>query len=131
MAGEPESGFHALEIKAVHHITLVVSNLERSRAFYEKILGLQPASRPNYDFEGAWYQCGALEVHLLVAEEYPRPSRRHLAFAVDDFDRVIKALDGGRVHVAGGPGVRPHDSSRFVFCHDPDGNLVEITLPGS
>ena len=57
---------NALKIRGVHHITLVVSDLERSRPFYEKLLGLAPISRPEYDFEGAWYACGGLEVHLLV-----------------------------------------------------------------
>ena len=25
-----------------------------------------------------------------------------------------------------GPGVRPHDGTRYVFVHDPDGNLIEL-----
>lgn len=120
-----------LDIVGVHHITLVARDLDRSRSFYEKFLGLRPIPRPDYDFEGAWYQCGSLEIHLLVAEEHRDPSRRHIAFEVSDFDRVVKSLDGGWVHVVGGPGVRPHDGSRFVFLHDPDGNLIEITSRGA
>ena len=120
-----------LQIKGVHHITLVVSDLDRSRSFYEKFLGLQPISRPEYDFEGAWYGCGDLEVHLLVAEEHPGPSRRHIAFEVSEFDHVITCLDREWGRIVGGPGTRPHDGSRFVFCQDPDGNLIEITKPGA
>ncbi|MDE3256246.1 MAG: VOC family protein [Gemmatimonadota bacterium] len=120
-----------LDIVGVHHITLVARNLERSRSFYEKFLGLNPIPRPDYDFEGAWYRCGDLEIHLLVAEEHPDPSRRHIAFEVSDFERVVKSLDGGWVHVVGGPGIRPHDGSRFVFLQDPDGNLIEITCRGA
>ena len=120
-----------LDIKGLHHITLVVNNLDRSRPFYEKFLGLQPTPRPSYDFEGAWYRCGGLELHLLVAEEHPHPSRRHVAFEVADFDRVLKSLDRQQVHIVGGPGKRPHDNSWFVFCQDPDGNLIEVTCPGS
>ena len=59
-----------------------------------------------------------------MVEEYPAPSRRHIAFRAADFDRVLKALDAGRVNVVGGPGTRPHDSSRWVFCQDPDENLL-------
>ena len=116
-----------LGIKRLTHVTLVVGDLSRSRAFYEKFLGFTPVSRPDYDFEGAWYQCGDLEIHLLVAEEHPVPSRRHVAFEVDDFDRVMTSLDRERMHVASGPGVRPHDGTRYVFLHDPGGNLIEIT----
>jgi len=120
-----------LDIVGVHHITLVARNLDRSRSFYEKFLGLNPIPRPDYDFEGAWYRCGSLEIHLLVAEEHPDPSRRHVALEVTDFERVVKSLDGGWVHVVGGPGIRPHDGSRFVFLQDPDGNLIEITCHGT
>ena len=118
-----------LGIKRLNHVTLVVGDLAKSRAFYEKFLGLEPIPRPDYDFDGLWYQCGDLEIHLLVAEEHPRPSRRHLAFEVDDFDRVLTSLDRQRAHVASGPGKRPHDGTRYVFLHDPSGNLIEISCP--
>ena len=117
-------------ITRVSHISLVTGNLERASAFYEKFLGLQPIPRPDYDFAGAWYRCGDIEIHLILAEEYPRPSRRHIAFEVADFDRVITSLDRERVRVASGPGIRPHDGTRYVFVHDPDGNLIEIGRPG-
>jgi len=119
-----------LEISRVYHITLVVGDLESARLFYEQFLGLEPVARPDYEFAGTWYRCGDLEVHLLVAEEHPYPSRRHIAFQTDDFDRVIRALDNAQVRVVGGPGVRPHDGTRYVFLQDPGGNLVEVSSPG-
>ena len=120
-----------LGIVHVSHITLVTGDLERASAFYEKFLGLQPIPRPDYDFAGAWYRCGDLEIHLIAAEEHPRPSRRHIAFEVANFDRVITSLDRERVRVASGPGVRPHDGTRYVFVHDPDGNLIELAKHGA
>lgn len=122
---------HRLGIRAVHHITLVVRDLEEARHFYEQFLGLSPVDRPDYDFAGAWYRCGDTEVHLLVAEEHPGPSRRHVAFETGDFDRVLRSLDSARVHVVGGPGVRSHDGTRYVFVQDPGGNIIEIVEPGS
>jgi catechol 2,3-dioxygenase-like lactoylglutathione lyase family enzyme len=120
-----------LGITGVHHITLVVGDLDQARDFYEQFLGLEPVARPDYDFAGAWYRCGDLEVHLLVAEEHPGPSRRHIAFESNEFDKVIRSLDNAKVRVVGGPGVRPHDGTRYVFLQDPGGNLVEISSPGS
>lgn len=119
-----------LGIKGVHHVTLVVSDLSKAVHFYEKFLGLEPISRPNYDFDGQWYHCGNIEIHLLVAEEHPRPSRRHIAFEIEDFDKIVARLDSERVHIASGPGIRTHDGTRFVFVHDPAGNLIEINCPG-
>ena len=121
----------SFQVSAVHHITLVVGDLSQTRWFYEDLLGLEPISRPDYDFAGAWYRCGEIEIHLLVAEEHAPPSRRHVAFQVDDFDRVIRTLDHQRVRVVGGPGRRPHDGTRYVFLQDPAGNLVEVASPGA
>lgn len=127
---DPKSSEPRLGITGVNHITLVVGDLEPARMFYEQFLGLEVVSRPDYDFGGTWYRCGEVEVHLLVAEEHPDPSRRHIAFQTNDFDRVIASLDNARVRVVGGPGVRPHDGTRYVFLQDPGGNLVEISTAG-
>ena len=121
----------SLGIQGVHHITLVTRDLRRARGFYEKFLGLSPIDRPDYDFAGAWYQCGDAELHLLVAQEHTYPSRRHVALEVANFDRVVRSLDRGRIKVGAGPDVRPHDGTRYVFLHDPDGNLIELTQPGA
>tara|TARA_B100000700_G_scaffold232605_1_gene257586 strand:- start:354 stop:731 length:378 start_codon:yes stop_codon:yes gene_type:complete len=120
----------SFSISGIHHVTLVVGDLEAARAFYGKILGLVPIDRPNYEFEGAWYACGDIELHLLLAEEHADPSRRHLAIAVDKhFDECITSLQCAGVGIVGGPGVRPHNSRSFAFCKDPAGNLLELSGP--
>jgi catechol 2,3-dioxygenase-like lactoylglutathione lyase family enzyme len=103
--------------------------LARANSFYGGFLGLPPIQRPHADVQVAYYRCGDAEVHLLVAEEHPRPTRRHIAFEVSDFDRVLKSIDGEWVRIVGGPGTRRSDGGRFVFVQDPDGNLIEITCP--
>ena len=115
----------------VSHISLVVKDLKLAQAFYDGFLGLAPLDSLDPQVEGANYRCGDLVIHLLVAEEHPRPSRRHVAFEVSSFDRVLGMLDAQRVHIAGGPGEQEHNGCRFVYCHDPDGNLVEITTPAT
>ena len=118
-----------LGVTGVSHISLVVGDLDTARGFYEGFLGLQPMPTPDGADRATHYHCGQTEIHLLLAEEHPRPSRRHVALLVKDFDRVLRALDRQRVHISGGPMRRAHDGSRYVFCHDPHGNLVEITGP--
>ena len=66
-----------------------------------EVLGLTPIERPDYDFEGAWFQCGDIEFHLIVAEEHLAPSRRHLALAVDDFDACLDQLRQNGVRARG------------------------------
>ena len=79
------------EVIGLHHTTLVVGDLDEARDFYGNILGLSSVDRPDYDFEGAWFKCGDVEFHLIVADEHLAPSRRHLALAVNDdmFESLI------------------------------------------
>lgn len=41
------------QVLAIHHVSLLVADLTRARAFYEGVLGMQPdATRPTMSFEG-------------------------------------------------------------------------------
>lgn len=121
----------AFSISGIHHVTLVVRNLTAATGFYGEMLGLTALARPDYDFEGAWFACGLIEIHLMVAEEHLDPTRRHLAMEVDDFDACIDSVRSSGVAIVGGPGTRPHNGRSFFFCKDPSGNLIEITGPAS
>ena len=55
-----------LKIETLHHVSLPVSDLKRAKQFYESILGLEKIKRPPFDFEGAWYQLGDRQLHLIV-----------------------------------------------------------------
>lgn len=120
---------NAFNIGGLHHVTVVVGDLEAAVAFYGNILGLPPIDRPDYEFEGAWFALGPVELHLLLAEEHPTPSRRHLAIEVNDIDECVAALRAAGVGIVGGPGVRPHNGRSFAFCKDPSGNLIELSGP--
>ena len=62
----------------------------------------------------------------MVFEEQIPETMRHLAIEVEDFDDTIKHLEVNGIKVFDGPGKRL-DGSDYLFCKDPDGNLVEIT----
>ena len=47
------------------HTSIRISNLERSRAFYEKLLGLTTAPRPDLGLPGVWYDLGQGQLHLI------------------------------------------------------------------
>ena len=60
------------------HATLIVSDLKQARAFYEAVLGLNPSpSRPAMSFEGAWYEIGPQQIHLMVLPNPDPVEGRH------------------------------------------------------
>ncbi len=121
----------------VSHISLTVTNLERARAFYRGVLGLQEIPRPIFGFPGAWYTLGrGLSLHLTVKDEMPlRPVDAHrfdtrdphFALAVADADDTYTRLQAG--------GLSFYDFAetptglRQLFVRDPDGNMIELIGP--
>jgi len=124
-------------VKSVDHVTMVVKELDASRAFYVDALGMQEVERPGFSFGGMWLQAGDTQVHLILEHErsspagnpVPEDERRsrapHLAFVVDDAVAFIPRLDALGIAVASGPTERP-DGAMQVFLFDPDGHLVEL-----
>ena len=50
---------------------------------------------------------------------------RHMAIEVEDFGAAIQTLKSEGIEITDGPGKRT-DGSDYLFCNDPDGNLIEI-----
>jgi catechol 2,3-dioxygenase-like lactoylglutathione lyase family enzyme len=123
----------------VQHVGLVVSDLERSRRFYGGALGLEEVPRPhNFRFEGAWFQVGDDQLHLLVEAETtskaggadPGPSAtmglvNHVALETDDLDAAGARLAEHGVPLIGGPMPRG-DGYDQIFLRDPDGYVIEL-----
>jgi len=55
-------------ITAILHTTFLTSDLARSRAFYEDLLGLKPdPNRPHLGYEGVWYNVAPnQQIHLML-----------------------------------------------------------------
>jgi glyoxylase I family protein len=117
-------------ILGFHHVSLIVSDTQRSLAFYHDLLGLPiEPSRPDLGFPGAWLRLGDGQIHLL---ELPNPDPvtgrpehggrdRHLAMRVSGLDALTERLQ------ATGVGFTRSKSGRSaVFCRDPDGNALEL-----
>ncbi|MBI5330135.1 MAG: VOC family protein [Betaproteobacteria bacterium] len=117
-------------ITALLHASLLVSDLERARGFYEGVLGLSPnLTRPNMRFDGVWYDVGAGQIHLIclpnpdpVAGRPEHGGRdRHTALGVADLERM-KA----RISAAGLPFSLSRSGRPALFVRDPDGNALEL-----
>jgi glyoxylase I family protein len=120
-----------IHIQQLMHAGLIVSDLKRSRAFYEGLLGLTPnPNRPDFSFEGVWYDIGANQLHLMVVpnpyEGVVRPEHggrdNHVAFSVEDVLPIREALDKAGVEYS-----MSKSGRAAVFCRDPDGNALEFS----
>lgn len=104
------------------HASVRITHLGRSREFYEGLLGLRQAVRPDLGFPGAWYDVGGGQLHLIqqakVFEDID-PTDPHLALAVDSLAQVRRMLDARGIPYLefGGP---------QLWIRDPDGNVIEL-----
>ena len=119
-----------IKTKNYNHTALVVNDLEKCMWFYGQVMGLASIPRPDFGFPGHWYQVGDSQLHLMVMDEVIPKSMRHLAFETEDFAGAMGELAQNSIPIEDGPGKRP-DGSDYLFCRDPDGNLVEITYHGT
>lgn len=117
-------------ISGFHHASILIDDLNRSKGFYEELLGLSPSdARPKMPYDGVWYQIGAQQLHLLVLPSpdagLERPPHgghdHHVALTVSDFEALKETLDQ-----AGVPYSVSKSGRKALFCRDPDGNALEL-----
>lgn len=112
----------------IHHVSLIISSVEKSLAFYQGILGLEIAERPDLGFPGVWLGIGRQQLHLLVLpnpDPLSRPQHggrdRHLALSVRDLGALVLSLEEGGIAYT-----RSRSGRAALFCRDPDGNTLEL-----
>ena len=122
-----------LEITALNHIAVCVTDVERSKRFYSGVLGLKEIPRPPFPFAGAWYELADGRQFHLIVHANPLTLRGttaidlrdgHLALGVEDFDRAVAHLQAAGVECV----VRPQNVTPWkqIYLTDPDGNVIEL-----
>ena len=125
-----------MKLNSVHHIAIIVSDIEKAREFYIKKLGFE-AIRENYRKErDDWKLDLRVDEHTeleIFAEKNPpkrvnRPEAcglRHLAFRVESVEETVKELD--EIGIECEP-IRTdtHTGEKMTFFFDPDGLPLEI-----
>lgn len=121
-----------IQLENFHHVSLSVTDIEKSKYFYGTVLGFPEIERPDFDFPGAWYQVGTAQLHLIWNSEAEtlRTSNKldsrdgHFAVRVKSYDDTLKYLQQKGLEVK----AKPESKSGFkqIFCMDPDLNLIEF-----
>lgn len=123
-------------LRRIHHVAIICSDYQRSKAFYTDVLGLRViaenhrAARQSWKLDLATPDGGQIELFSFPGAP-PRPSRpeaqglRHLAFGVDDVDVWTDYLESSDVAVEP-VRVDEYTGRRFTFFADPDGLPLEL-----
>ena len=129
-----------LDIETIHHVSLPITELERSQAFYRDVLGLRALTRPPFPFPGAWYQVGDRVLHLIVGEHSTLRDGKgidshdiHFAIRVRSYRQALEHLRalGYRTDADDEQRrMREHPTGQAgfpqIYILDPDRNVIEI-----
>lgn len=121
-------------VLGIDHVSLLVSDAERSKQFYQKILSLPVLERPDLGFPGYWLGLGSNQtLHIM---ELPNPEGvkeeqrnipvhggrdRHFALTVDSVKAFVIRLNAEGLTFTESRSGRP-----AIFFRDPDGNALEL-----
>jgi catechol 2,3-dioxygenase-like lactoylglutathione lyase family enzyme len=110
-----------LSITTIHHVSLPVVDLERSKRFYSEVLGLRELSRQSTFRHGKGIDTH--DIHFAVRVDSYRGALEHLrskGYSVNAEDPLRRTKEN-RQGTAGFP---------QVFVLDPDRNVIEINAAG-
>lgn len=107
----------AFRARSLNHVTLSVSSVERSKQFYQSILGIEEISRQK---NGINLGVGESFIGLYRIQEPPRVN--HFCLGLDEFD-VQQAADRLKEY-----GIKPYvrQDKPEVYFRDPDGISVQL-----
>lgn len=126
-----------INVSAVHHLTLTVTDRERSRDFYGRILGFQPIA----EFGSKVIMSnGAIMLSVSPPPDHPladdhfdenRVGLDHLSFAVQsraDLETALQLFDAEGIVHGEITDLEPFRISILSF-RDPDNIQLELTAP--
>lgn len=113
-----------LTVAAIDHVSVLITNVAKSREFYVEKLGLKEMAKPkSFDFIALWFDLGGQQLHLLLKDKPDSISPRHFALRVAD-------ISTAREHFRQ-LGIPTQETTKIEHCDrffisDPDGNRIEI-----
>jgi predicted enzyme related to lactoylglutathione lyase len=108
----------------VFRIAIPASQIDRSRTFYEAVLGIEvDATVPSR----LYFHCGDVIVALIdwtvEGRSELRPTPDNVYFATGELDAVYERAVGAGAHLVAPIDARPWGERSF-YCLDPDGNQL-------
>ena len=123
-----------MRIEVLDHLVLTVADFDRTRDFYERVLGMEPVVFSEGRHALAF---GAQKINLHEAgREFepkasaPTPGSADLCFLTNaSVAEVVEHLEANSVEIIEGPVRRMGATGPImsVYFRDPDGNLLEVS----
>ena len=129
-------------IKLVHHVNIQITDRERTKEWYERVLGARFLDRgPALNKRQLQLRIGTAEMHFSEVKDPILAPSIHFALEVDDWDGMLAHLakenveysrssTSGVVSKIGGDdpfqGRRENNGEHYTYIHDPDNNLIEL-----
>jgi catechol 2,3-dioxygenase-like lactoylglutathione lyase family enzyme len=132
--------------RRLDHFLVLTDDIDATRDFYSRALGLESGERPPLPFPGHWlyvgdtaaihvadrtaYAAHASEMGIAVEPQAGGPGPvDHVAFGADDYEEVAGRLERAGVEVV--TNAIPDIGLRQLFFEDPNGVRIEINvMPG-
>ena len=130
-----------MPLTRLEHFFVYASDLEKSRRFYEEVLGLENGERPDFNFPGYWfYLDGTPVVHLgnsefeggyvIDGEEHNIAGDTgpldHVAFRGTNIDKFLSRFDELKVEYQRRE--IPDFKLSQLFVKDPEGLTIEMNF---
>ena len=117
-----------MKITDIDFFAYAVSDMQKARAFYEGVLGLQP----NSEFDGSgnpnWVEydigAGTLGIGCAPGMWDPSPKGASAALEMENFDEALATVKAKNIPIVMGPHEFP--SCHMVVIADPDGNRLTL-----
>jgi glyoxylase I family protein len=134
-----------MQLRGLHHITAIASDLERTVAFYRDLLGFAVVqdgpSDDDPEARHVWFGAvagGGGPGALLSFMQYPElpdavvgvGSTHHFALVVDSAEEQEAWRDYLREHGVDCTEVFDRGPFKSIYIRDPDGHIVEIATRG-
>lgn len=118
----------------LNHVTVRTDDLDGTKDFYEKVLGMSAGPRPPLGFPGYWLYCGSDPlVHLVPHSNGIGGSEANTTGGFDHVAFTAKDFEGLRTHfkklgIAFHENVRPDIGLTQLFIQDPNHVFIELNF---
>jgi catechol 2,3-dioxygenase-like lactoylglutathione lyase family enzyme len=130
-----------IQVRTLNHVTLLVSDIERSIDFYQRLFGAPIGARQGSTTVSLQLGSGPQSLALTAARAGESPRIHHYCLGIDDFDidRIIDTLrarnvpssetptpETFRVRVRGSDQGGGKEGTPELYVYDPDGIMVQL-----